>query len=224
MLARGALRLRLAPRAAAYVRAMSAAKEEEKLVVSEEYKAFLKQERSRVAPRYITDAEPSVPAPATFVSGKELQTLSEVPESINSRTAIIRRPARRTGSRFDSRSHTWVLEFKRESDGWTNPIMGWRSSADPLHAMRLQFESQEAAVGFAKRQGYSFMVVPDREHNEEPGMYSYADNFLTPYVRNRMARGKVRPAQEYRWKKPGTSCWVNLPRSDYGDSKWKNQL
>lgn len=53
MLVRRALRLRLAPRAAAHARAMSGAKEEDKMVISEEYKDFLKQERSRGAIRVV---------------------------------------------------------------------------------------------------------------------------------------------------------------------------
>jgi hypothetical protein len=55
------------------------------------------------------------------------------------------------------------------------PLMGWTSSADMKHQLRLTFESKEQAIAYAERNGIAHWVEP--EAPERPQRKSYADNF-----------------------------------------------
>jgi NADH dehydrogenase (ubiquinone) Fe-S protein 4 len=45
-----------------------------------------------------------------------------------------------------------LLKFE-PTPKWSNPLMGWTSTRDPLSQVKLQFSSEEQAVEYAKRQG-----------------------------------------------------------------------
>lgn len=60
----------------------------------------------------------------------------------------------------------WRVQFEKVpgDDRWTNPLMGWTSTGDPLSNMGLPFPTKEAAVEYAERNGYDFtVVVPEEE-------------------------------------------------------------
>jgi NADH dehydrogenase (ubiquinone) Fe-S protein 4 len=59
---------------------------------------------------------------------------------------------------------------------WESPLMGWTSSADPVQALKLQFNHVEEAIQFAQRNGLKYRVeeVDLPVQKEEK---SYADNF-----------------------------------------------
>lgn len=69
----------------------------------------------------------------------------------------------------------WVLEYETESARIPEPLMGWSSSEDTLHQVRIHFESAEAAISFAKEKGMDYDVV--REHGRNIPPKSYLDNF-----------------------------------------------
>lgn len=53
----------------------------------------------------------------------------------------------------------WEIRFDAPRT-WQNPLMGWTSTADPLHGMVLKFDKKEDAVHFAEKQGaYSRSAV-----------------------------------------------------------------
>jgi NADH dehydrogenase (ubiquinone) Fe-S protein 4 len=59
---------------------------------------------------------------------------------------------------------------------WENPLMGWQSSADFMQGTHLNFDTKDAAVAFAKKQGYEFFVQEPNERRVIPK--AYADQFV----------------------------------------------
>lgn len=93
--------------------------------------------------------------------------------------ARIYQPARTAMSSGSAKTHTWVLEFAPAEAREVDPLMGWTSSADTQAQVRLQFESKEKAVEYARENGIDAQVhVPNkRKPNIRPG--GYGDNFAT---------------------------------------------
>lgn len=58
--------------------------------------------------------------------------------------------------------HRLNIVYPATHDGrterWSNPLMGWTSTADPLSNHVMHFDSAEDAVRFARRQGWPFEV------------------------------------------------------------------
>jgi NADH dehydrogenase (ubiquinone) Fe-S protein 4 len=79
----------------------------------------------------------------------------------------------------------WRIEFDTRAK-WTNPLMGWTSTADPLENVAaigaMQFYTKEEAVAFCERQGW---VVgesddPQAPRPDRPRRFAgYGDNFST---------------------------------------------
>jgi hypothetical protein len=78
------------------------------------------------------------------------------------RRAIIYKPARSAMTSGRAWTKRWLLEFEPQSPPFIEPLMGWTGSTDPLAHMRLTFPSREAAIVFAKRQGWDYEVSNDR--------------------------------------------------------------
>ena len=69
----------------------------------------------------------------------------------------------------------WVIEFITEKPG-INPLMGWESSTDTYGELKLEFNTMELAVEYAKKNKIDFeLIKPNiRKINKK----SYADNFI----------------------------------------------
>jgi hypothetical protein len=89
--------------------------------------------------------------------------------------ARIYRPARNAMQSGRGKTKKWVLEFTPEMARRPDPLMGWTSTGDMRSQIRLKFDSEEAAVAYAKRQGIPFRVV--EPHEPRRYVKSYADNF-----------------------------------------------
>lgn len=59
-------------------------------------------------------------------------------------------------------------------DRWTNPLMGWPSSEDAQfnQITRMDFETEEEAVHYAKSQGLDFVLMDCPEPSFKPKSYS----------------------------------------------------
>ena len=74
-----------------------------------------------------------------------------------------------------ARSQHWVLEFEPEAARGIEPLMGWTSSGDTRQQLRLNFDTREDAVAYARRHGLPYRVFePAKPHTVRK---SYADNF-----------------------------------------------
>ena len=41
---------------------------------------------------------------------------------------------------------------------WSNPLMGWTSTADPMSNVQLTFSTPEQAIKFCKKRGWKYEV------------------------------------------------------------------
>lgn len=89
--------------------------------------------------------------------------------------ARIYRPAKNAMQSGRAGTHEWVLEFEPTAPQAPEPLMGWTSSADPGQQVRLEFDSKEAAIAYAERNGIPYTVVEPKVRKHQPK--SYADNF-----------------------------------------------
>ncbi len=69
----------------------------------------------------------------------------------------------------------WVLEFAPEGEGVIDPLMGWNGSTDMQQQVVLQFETQEAALHYAKAHHIEVELVETATRRIRPK--SYAENF-----------------------------------------------
>ncbi len=88
--------------------------------------------------------------------------------------ALIFRPAR-SAMTSGPRPKAWRLELVAERPQWLEPLMGWTAGDDPHRQISLTFRTREAALDFARHQGWRPLVLP--ENPRKPVIRSYADNF-----------------------------------------------
>ncbi|MCY4550879.1 MAG: ETC complex I subunit [Defluviicoccus sp.] len=87
----------------------------------------------------------------------------------------IHRPAKTATQSGRARSARWVLEFSTALAQRRDSLMGWAGCGDTRRQVRLEFDSEDDAVAFARRNGLTYEVEPARERRVRPK--SYADNF-----------------------------------------------
>ena len=89
--------------------------------------------------------------------------------------ARIYRPAKTAMSSGQARAQRWVLEYEPERPKTIEPLMGYTSSDDMKSQIRLEFDSKEAAVAYAERNGIEYRVFEPKDR-ARPAI-SYSDNF-----------------------------------------------
>ena len=93
--------------------------------------------------------------------------------------ARIFQPARTAMSSGTAKTHHWVLEFAPAEAREVDPLMGWTSSSDMQSQVRLNFDTKEEAVEYARAHGIDAQVQEPqkRKPNIRPG--GYGENFAT---------------------------------------------
>lgn len=76
-------------------------------------------------------------------------------------TAVIYKPTRSAMTSGTARTKDWKLRFDRRSPQFIEPLMGWTGGDDTLTQVELAFPSAEAAVAYARRQGFNYVVQGD---------------------------------------------------------------
>ena len=89
--------------------------------------------------------------------------------------ARIYRPAKTAMSSGRAKTQRWVLEYEPERPRSIEPLMGYTSSDDMTRQVRLTFESKDAAIDYAKRNGIAYQVFEPSER-KRPAI-AYSDNF-----------------------------------------------
>jgi hypothetical protein len=87
----------------------------------------------------------------------------------------IYQPAKTAMQSGQANTRRWVLEFEPEAAREVEPLMGWTSSRDTKGQVRVRFDTQEAAVAFARKHG--LMYTLERPHGKTLRPKAYADNF-----------------------------------------------
>ena len=90
--------------------------------------------------------------------------------------ARIFKPAKTAMQSGKANTAQWVLEFEAETARRLDPLMGWAGVDETTSGqVRLNFDTREEAVGYAKANGLPYRVDEDRKHAVKPKAYS--DNF-----------------------------------------------
>ena len=90
--------------------------------------------------------------------------------------ARIFKPAKTAMQSGKGKSGHWVLEYvNTEANRGPEPLMGWISSNDTSAQVRLNFDSCDEAIAYAKREGLTFSVDEQRESKRL--VKSYSANF-----------------------------------------------
>ena len=74
-----------------------------------------------------------------------------------------------------ARSKAWVLDYEPEAPRVIEPLMGWTSTSDMTHQLRLSFDSKEEAIAYCERHGIAYQVFEAKEPARRT--MAYADNF-----------------------------------------------
>ncbi len=89
--------------------------------------------------------------------------------------ARIYKPVKSAMQSGHAKTKDWVLEFSSSARRASDPVMGWTSTDDATGQMKLQFETREQAIAYARREGISFRVDEAREQKRL--VKSYSENF-----------------------------------------------
>jgi len=92
------------------------------------------------------------------------------------RTVIIEKLAKPSGQQGWGNSRDWILKFQT-ADAWVNPLMGWAATRDPVNNLSLSFPTSNAAIQFAKANGFKYILDEDT-HNLAQSKQTYASKFL----------------------------------------------
>ena len=68
----------------------------------------------------------------------------------------------------------WLLEFETRENS-VSPLMGWESSDDTLSEVKLEFNTKEKAIDYAKKNNIEFKIIEPQK--KQFIIKSYADNF-----------------------------------------------
>ncbi|MCY3880070.1 MAG: ETC complex I subunit [Rhodobacteraceae bacterium] len=91
--------------------------------------------------------------------------------------ARIYQPARNAMQSGTAGSKNWVLEYVPDSPRKLDPLMGWTGSGDMMAQVRISFDSQEAAVDYAKANRIPFTVVMPNRRSHIKRPRGYGENF-----------------------------------------------
>ena len=69
----------------------------------------------------------------------------------------------------------WLLEFDTLNTG-IDPLMGWESSKDTMSEVKLEFDTKEQAVNYAKKNNINYYIIEPQKRNTIKK--TYIDNFL----------------------------------------------
>jgi hypothetical protein len=89
--------------------------------------------------------------------------------------AKIYRPAKNAMQSGKAGLKRWRLEFVLASAPRPDVLMGWISGADPNGQVRMEFDTKEAAIAFARAHAIPHQVVDAPEAKRQ--IKSYSDNF-----------------------------------------------
>jgi NADH dehydrogenase (ubiquinone) Fe-S protein 4 len=129
--------------------------------------------------------------PAKMPEGSVYRTetayITGIPPREAQRTVRIYQPARSAMQSGTFNTRYWKLRFEPQ-ETWENPLMGWISSADANQALQLNFDSKEAAIRFAEKNGWKWVVF--EPHLPFLKRKSYGENFRYEPTRLRLIRTK----------------------------------
>ena len=73
------------------------------------------------------------------------------------------------------KTKNWILEFETQDTG-INTLMGWETSTDTMSEVKLDFDTKELAINFAKKNNIEYYIIEPQKRKIVKK--SYADNFV----------------------------------------------
>ena len=70
----------------------------------------------------------------------------------------------------------WILEFESRRDTGINTLMGWETSTDTMSEVKLEFNTKELAINFAKKNNIEYYIIEPQKRKIVKK--SYTDNFI----------------------------------------------
>jgi len=146
-------------------------------------------------------------APVLPENPAEIATLDPAQNAdkrLHSRKVVIRQMSSHVSQQPKNQEQKWTLSFMDDgetADTWTNPLMGWVSSADPMSAtqgLQMTFRNAKEAVYFAKKKGYNYEVAEPIVRHRRSDDAQYQDNFLPQNITKQVARDGTKC---YHWKR-----------------------
>lgn len=140
---------------------------------------FKKLNRTTMMPKTMTDVmipgmDPELPKDIS-----ELAVLNGMPALQSQRRVEIAPYPIKTLQAGDRFHNVWQIKWPREQERWSNSLMGWTSTADPMSNMELNFDDRADAIAFAERNGWEYDVKAEvSERVVEAGDMQYGHNFL----------------------------------------------
>lgn len=89
--------------------------------------------------------------------------------------ARIFKPAKNAMQSGKALSKVWRLEFELSRALHPDALMGWISGADTNGQVRLDFDTKDAAIAFAREHGIPHQVIDPPEAKRQ--IKAYSDNF-----------------------------------------------
>jgi hypothetical protein len=93
--------------------------------------------------------------------------------------ARIYQPARNAMQSGQAKTKNWVLEFAPEEAREVDPLMGWTGSGDMNAQVKLNFDSKDAAIDYAKSKGIAYSVTEPHKRKTNVRAGGYGENFAT---------------------------------------------
>ena len=93
--------------------------------------------------------------------------------------ARIFQPAKTAMSSGTAKTKGWVLEFAPDSARSVDPLMGWTSSSDTQSQVRLNFDTKDAALDYARENGIDAQVQDPNKRKVNIRPNGSSENFAT---------------------------------------------
>lgn len=91
--------------------------------------------------------------------------------------AKIYQPARSAMTSGQGNSKSWVMEYAPAEARRIDPLMGWTGSGDTQGQVKLQFDSKEAAIDYAEKNGIAYHVEEPKKRRPNVRPRGYGGNF-----------------------------------------------
>ena len=91
------------------------------------------------------------------------------------RKAKIFKPTKTAMQSGKRNTKNWLLEFDT-LDNEISPLMGWESSKDTMSEVKIEFETKDQAINFAKKNNIDYYIIEPK--SRKIIKKSYTDNFL----------------------------------------------
>ena len=89
--------------------------------------------------------------------------------------AKIYKPAKTAMQSGKKNTRKWLLEFDTLNND-TSPLMGWVSSNDTMSEVKLEFDTKDQAISYAKKNNLDYYILEPQKTKFIKK--SYSDNFL----------------------------------------------